>query len=82
MSLPAREEWIEISKAVTRFSREAMSLPAREEWIEIRWSSAYCLCTMCLFPRGKSGLKYCMLEKIAEYGKSLPAREEWIEIRF
>ncbi len=33
-SLPAREEWIEITQ-IFGWITEGMSLPAREEWIEI-----------------------------------------------
>ena len=37
MSLPAREEWIEILQAII-IGAARSSLPAREEWIEIEIS--------------------------------------------
>ena len=78
-SLPVWEEWIEIL-CYDAGHLEGQSLPVWEEWIEMRRLPVRRRRSSCLFPYGKSGLKFKNFLIILHKCRSLPVWEEWIEI--
>ena len=57
-SLPVWEEWIEIKARLHENEAVLTSLPVWEEWIEIVALGSALSVGSCLFPYGKSGLKF------------------------
>ena len=65
-SLPVWEEWIEMAMS-SGLGPSSSSLPVWEEWIEITRAGGRHPTQPCLFPYGKSGLKW---DKIHIYSSS------------